>query len=752
MIFLKRTMSKKTDDSIEKFFRKAVSRYDNRFRESDWQKMEQMLDAQSSLKNNGGAFRTIKRAAYGFAALILLSGAVYFLTLNKENSSENKLSESKNSPLREMQAAAEKKALEEEENEINSTAGLLSSEPSSEKTEALSQSNIARNQSKDDNTPIAAKTQNKVRAESEHKQLPSSDENRTLTETQKAAQNNATPDQHDTLVKTGPVSPEPTENAATQNDNKAAIQKPESGRTIIPNTETRADDTQKTAKENGTLNQTDTQVKTGSVSREATGNKIAQSDSESAIQKSGSRKDFISSTQPNDNNVAGTTSTVAKNSEVASERDTQVKTESVSREATGNKIAQSDNESIVQKSAHGKTITSRTQPNNDNVAGTTSTVVKTSEAVSERDTQVKTATVSPDITGTEIAQSDNESVLQKSDSGNTILPRTDSDDNNVAGPSSKIVRNSDVVGERDTPIKTGSLSSVINGNTSVQNGNKSGRQNSKSGEIIIANAESDDTKHNGSNDKTPLENNVADATVPGKDSVDNPDNKKAEEIVIIEKEENKEEKPVLRTGSKWSVFISLAPDFSSTGFGQFSAPGSAYGFQIGYQLFSKISLHTGLIRTSKKYKSDGADYHPPEGYWSYRTNGVVPDKIKGQCAVWEIPLWVQVDLRQREQSRFYVSAGASGYLMTSESYDYSFKTENPGAAKGWSSTESDTYPLAVGHLSAGYERNITPAIGLGIEPFIKIPFGGMGWSKVNLFTTGFYVNVRYRFLKRVSPL
>jgi len=41
-------MSRKNEDSIERFFRKAVNQSDTRYREADWKSMEAMLDAEGS--------------------------------------------------------------------------------------------------------------------------------------------------------------------------------------------------------------------------------------------------------------------------------------------------------------------------------------------------------------------------------------------------------------------------------------------------------------------------------------------------------------------------------------------------------------------------------------------------------------------------------------------------------------------------------------------------------------------------------
>jgi hypothetical protein len=200
--------------------------------------------------------------------------------------------------------------------------------------------------------------------------------------------------------------------------------------------------------------------------------------------------------------------------------------------------------------------------------------------------------------------------------------------------------------------------------------------------------------------------------------------------------------------ARFSIALVVAPDFSSTALSRYTAPGKAYGLLLGLAVSHRFSVQTGMLRSSKKYNGYGGEYQPPEGYWARRTNGVIPDHVKGACEILEIPVIMQYNVKQNERSRFYVAAGVSSYLMMSESYAYSFETPNPGAAEGWSSTEPSSYLFGIGHLSVGYERQINPRLGIGIEPFLKVPFDGIGWSDIDLFTTGAYISLRYRFLKR----
>ena len=209
-----------------------------------------------------------------------------------------------------------------------------------------------------------------------------------------------------------------------------------------------------------------------------------------------------------------------------------------------------------------------------------------------------------------------------------------------------------------------------------------------------------------------------------------------------------EEKEKRLTPSRWSITMTISPDFSSTQLMRYSSPGSAYGVLVGYRVFDRLTVSSGALKSSKKYQGSGSDYQPPEGYWQRRTNGIIPRHINGQCEVLEVPILIQYGLRETDRSRFFVTGGISSYLMISESYNYIFQTDNPGAANGWSSDESSSHILNIGHLSAGYEAQLTPRIALGIEPFIKLPFTGIGWSNLDLYTTGAYINIRYRILKK----
>jgi hypothetical protein len=214
------------------------------------------------------------------------------------------------------------------------------------------------------------------------------------------------------------------------------------------------------------------------------------------------------------------------------------------------------------------------------------------------------------------------------------------------------------------------------------------------------------------------------------------------------KEKSETDKPLDKIPSRWSVAMVLSPDYSSTEMGNFTSPGKSFGLLASFNISKRLSVSSGLFRSSKLYTGYGRDYQPPDGYWQRKTNGVVPDEINGACDVWEIPLMIQYAVIQRPKSRIYGSAGMTSYLITHEKYDYCFNNPNPGAASSWSTNGSTTYPFNVGYFAIGYEHRVNSHFAVGIEPFMKVPFKGMGWSHVNIYSTGAYLTARYRFLKK----
>ena len=197
-----------------------------------------------------------------------------------------------------------------------------------------------------------------------------------------------------------------------------------------------------------------------------------------------------------------------------------------------------------------------------------------------------------------------------------------------------------------------------------------------------------------------------------------------------------------------SVLLSFAPDFTSTSFGEYTAPGSAVGFVVHYHFRRTWSISAGIISSHKKYTGDGEYYKPPKGYWKANTNGIIPKTVDGSCNILEIPVMLQYIIAEAGRSKFLVAAGASSYVMLNESYHYNFEEPNPGAKEGWNSKQSSSFLFNMVNLSIAYEYQILPRFRLGVEPYLKIPIDDIGWSNLKLYSAGAAVTFRYTAIRR----
>jgi hypothetical protein len=123
-------MSKKSDDSIDRIFRQALTQYDTKFHEDDWLRMEKLLNEEAQ-RRAAARSKRIKGTAYTLTGLTGLFIVVYFLAIKNPSGPIARLSDS----VTEMQAS---EALTNNGNVKleNPSEGLLSQPDSSESESA----------------------------------------------------------------------------------------------------------------------------------------------------------------------------------------------------------------------------------------------------------------------------------------------------------------------------------------------------------------------------------------------------------------------------------------------------------------------------------------------------------------------------------------------------------------------------------------------------------------------------------------
>lgn len=217
-------------------------------------------------------------------------------------------------------------------------------------------------------------------------------------------------------------------------------------------------------------------------------------------------------------------------------------------------------------------------------------------------------------------------------------------------------------------------------------------------------------------------------------------------LPIIAFESPQKEKPVVPKSSPQSFKKGLyfrfgvSPDMSLITMNELTKFGSNLAFLLEYRFNNRLSIQGGVLRSMKHY-----DAYPESYEWPY--NWPSPPKlvdINATCKMLDIPVNIRYDISQRKLSRFFVSAGATSYIMLNEKYVYNY--ENPADPEiKWKSWEGKTGPYYLGVLnfSMGYEYQLFRKLSLQAEPFFKLPISQVGFGQVNLSTLGLLVSAKY---------
>lgn len=190
---------------------------------------------------------------------------------------------------------------------------------------------------------------------------------------------------------------------------------------------------------------------------------------------------------------------------------------------------------------------------------------------------------------------------------------------------------------------------------------------------------------------------------------------------------------------KMAIRVGYSPDVSSVGLSNFSKPGSAFSLMVEYGLSRRLYVQTGVVRSEKVYFADSSQYEWPAD-WKTGPRAISTDAI---CKVIEIPLNLRYDLIQNNRFRIFAGAGTSSYYMQNEKYVYNYRPHTYNIK--WYETETKTGWFLLSHinLSAGYEHRISNKLSLLAEPYVKIPIKKVGYGKVDLFTAGVWLSIRY---------
>jgi hypothetical protein len=205
-------------------------------------------------------------------------------------------------------------------------------------------------------------------------------------------------------------------------------------------------------------------------------------------------------------------------------------------------------------------------------------------------------------------------------------------------------------------------------------------------------------------------------------------------------ETKKAAKSKTRKGNGLFISLSAGPDVGAIG-GNMGKLKTNFGLGLGYAFNDKVSLQTGFYTSRKIYTAGPGDYNPPSWVSIFYPNF---EKVDANCKVYEIPLLVNYNFSTNKKRSWSGTFGLSSYLMKTEDYEYYYKTGTQISRKHWVYNNENKHYFSVITLAGGYERKFNKNFSVSANPYLKLPWQGVGFGKVKLNSTGILISANIK--------
>ncbi|MFD2889636.1 porin family protein [Chitinophaga cymbidii] len=176
--------------------------------------------------------------------------------------------------------------------------------------------------------------------------------------------------------------------------------------------------------------------------------------------------------------------------------------------------------------------------------------------------------------------------------------------------------------------------------------------------------------------------------------------------------------------------ITIGPDVNIASSMKMGRIGLGAGIILRYHFNDRWSVQTGAILSKKRYGATPDDYH-----FDYP---VTYTKIDADCNVLDVPLNVSYTFLEKKRNRWSAVAGASSYFMLNEKYDYFYAN---GTKRSHAYKNQNQHYFSVLNLGVNWERQTGSRLKWSLQPYVKVPLGGVGQGKVKLYSAGLALQV-----------
>lgn len=171
--------------------------------------------------------------------------------------------------------------------------------------------------------------------------------------------------------------------------------------------------------------------------------------------------------------------------------------------------------------------------------------------------------------------------------------------------------------------------------------------------------------------------------------------------------------------------ITIGPDINIASSMKMGRIGLSAGVLLRYHFNNRWGIQTGAVFSKKIYGATTKDYH-----FDYPTTYT---KIDADCNVVDVPLNVSYTFLERPRSNWSIIAGASSYFMLNEQYDYYYEN---GTKRSHEYKNQNQHYFSVINVGVNWEKQTMGRLRWSLQPYVKVPLGGVGQGKVKLYSAG----------------
>ena len=190
-----------------------------------------------------------------------------------------------------------------------------------------------------------------------------------------------------------------------------------------------------------------------------------------------------------------------------------------------------------------------------------------------------------------------------------------------------------------------------------------------------------------------------------------------------------------------ALSVLAAPDYNGVNNLSNGSIGNDFGLMVTFDIAKNWSLSAGGIYAKKLYETGFNNYNPTKNIWGE----YYPKSVNADCRILDIPLNINYKLFIAKNTTISIGSGISSYIMLREDYRFSYAENDITNPLSYHVVNENKHWLSVLNFQANFEQRLNSRLSIGLQPYMKIPLGNIGFAGVKLQSLGMAANLSWNF-------